>query len=365
MSKLSSVVDTGTASTSITETCSGSHLFKVIGYSLDKGIGQGRCITSDTFTVGGYNWSIRYYPDGRSMSIYPDDQYLSFEVGLVGKCPEVVRSNITLIMLSQTGVTPSKRCTAAVTIYSTNDSVNFQKFIKQKEFEASDYLKNDSFTIQCTVTVKCRQLKTTYRKPCSFDVQPSNLPQQLICLLEQGYGKDVSFNVSGVTFDAHRCMLAAKSPVFRERFFGPVLTPTKGKRIQSIEIKDMEPSIFKSILHFIYSDSVPELDKIKDNRDESILLAQHLLVAANKYGLERLKQLCEAKLYEFADATNVATILTLALQHNCSELKAACIEFIKQPVVLADVVQSEEFEHMIKTCPMILEELRKKKKDGT
>ncbi|KAJ4765590.1 BTB/POZ and MATH domain-containing protein 2 [Rhynchospora pubera] len=284
---LSSIVDTETASTSITEMCSGSHLFKVIGYSLNKGIGIGQCITSDTFTVGGYDWTIGYYPDGRSVFSSSDNEYLSFVV--------------------------SHRSEAA---------------------------------------------QTTNRKPA---VQPSNLPQQLICLLEQGYGKDVSFNVSGLTFDAHRCVLAARSPVFMAQFFGPV----KGNVNEIIEIKDMEPSIFKSMLHFIYFDSVPELEEEKDNKDESIALAQHLLVAADRYGLERLKQLCELKMYEFTDANNVATTLTLAVQHNCSVLKAACIEFIKQPDVFADVLQSEGFEHMIKSCPMILEELRKKKNDGS
>ncbi|KAJ4794465.1 BTB/POZ/MATH-domain protein [Rhynchospora pubera] len=365
MAELSSVVDTETASTSITTTCTGSHLFKVIGYSLDKDIGQ--CITSDTFTVGGYDWNIRYYPPAGRTTTYQEDDYLDFDVSLTltSEFSEVIRGNVTLTMLNQIGGASIRRCTVAVTMYSSRDSASFNKFIKRDQFEASQYLKNDSFTIHCTVTVKCRQLKTTHRKPRSFDVQPSNLPQQLLCLLEQGYGKDVSFNVSGVTFDAHRCMLAAKSPVFRERLFGPVLTPTKAKMKQNIEIKDMEPSVFKSMLHFIYSDSVPEFDEIKDNKDESILLAKHLLVAANRYGLERLRQLCEAKLYEFTDANNVATTLTVAVQHNCSELKAACIDFIKQPVVLADVVQSEGFEHMIKTCPTILEELRKKRNDGS
>ncbi|KAJ4765596.1 BTB/POZ and MATH domain-containing protein 2 [Rhynchospora pubera] len=166
----------------------------------------------------------------------------------------------------------------------------------------------------------------------------------------------MSFNVSGVTFDAHRCVLAARSPVFMAQFFGPM----KGKVNQSIEIKDMEPSIFKSMLHFIYSDSVPDLEEARGNKDASVALAQHLLVAADRYGLERLKQLCEMKMYEFVDANNLATTLTLAEQHNCSELKAACIEFIKRPEVLAAVVQTEEFEHMIKSCPTILEELRSK-----
>ncbi|KAJ1685053.1 hypothetical protein LUZ63_016443 [Rhynchospora breviuscula] len=374
MAKLSSIVDTETASTCITEMCSGSHLFKVIGYSLNKGIGQGKCISSDTFTVGGYDWIIGYYPDYRGVFKSSDSEYLSFVVSHRSEDAQV-RGNITLTMLNQTGGT-SLRCSTVAEKCSTNKNnpVYFDKFIKREQLEASEYLKNQRrsqvgaspgtclglFSEICdpVTVIICKRLKTTKRIPA---VQPSNLPQQLICLLEQGYGKDVSFNVSGLTFDAHRCVLAARSPVFMAQFFGPV----KGNVNESIEIKDMEPSIFKSMLHFIYFDSVPELEEEKDNKDESIALAQHLLVAADRYGLERLKQLCELKMYEFTDANNVATTLTLAVQHNCSELKAACIEFIKQSDVFADVLQSEGFEHMIKSCPMILEELRKKKKDGS
>ncbi|OAY81064.1 BTB/POZ and MATH domain-containing protein 2, partial [Ananas comosus] len=55
-----------TASTSVTETVNGSHHFKITGYSLSKGMGIGKYIASDTFTVGGYEWAIYFYPDGRA-----------------------------------------------------------------------------------------------------------------------------------------------------------------------------------------------------------------------------------------------------------------------------------------------------------
>ncbi|KAJ4732164.1 BTB/POZ/MATH-domain protein [Rhynchospora pubera] len=332
-----------------TRTC--SHLFKVTGYSLNKGIGVGNSITSGTFTLCGYDWTIQYYPDG---NMYPEG-YIAFGLNLKSNATKV-RVKITLTMLSQTGGVPFSS-SALVTLSSTNGWYSSPYFMKQREFEASGYLKHDYFTIRCTVSVieGSPSNKTNCEKH-SFVVQPFNLHQQLTCLLESGDGTDVTFNVSGGIFDAHRCVLAAVSPVFRAQFFGPM----KGKVNQSIEIKDMEPSIFKSMLHFIYSDSIPELEKVKDNKDASIALAQHLLVAADRYGLERLKNLCEKKIYEFMDANNVATTFTLAEQHNCSELKVACLEFIKRPEVLAAVMQTEGFEHMTKSCPTILEELRSK-----
>ncbi|KAJ1685055.1 hypothetical protein LUZ63_016445 [Rhynchospora breviuscula] len=348
MAMLSSAVDIiepETVSTWLTKTCTGSHLFKITGYSFNKGIGFGKYITSDIFTVGGYNWTIRYYPDGKSRHNQEPD-YLAFDLNL--RSDAQARVKITLTMLNQAGGTPLMYNSGAVTLDPYGSS-NFPYFIKRKEFETSVYLKNDSFTIRGTVTV----MKS---KAHPFTVQPSNLCQQLTGLLESEDGTDVSFKIRGVTFNAHCCVLAARSPVFRAQFFGPM----KGKVNPSIEIKDMEPSIFKSMLHFIYSDSVPELEEVNNDKDVSIVLAQHLLVAADRYGLERLKQICEMKLYEFIDVNNFGTTLTLAEQHNCSELKAACMEFIKPPEMLAAVVRTEGFEHMIKSCPGILEELRSK-----
>jgi hypothetical protein len=50
-----------TASTCTVQKARGTHTFKITDYSLHKGIGN--CIRSATFTVGGYQWCIRYYPD--------------------------------------------------------------------------------------------------------------------------------------------------------------------------------------------------------------------------------------------------------------------------------------------------------------
>ncbi|RLN03284.1 hypothetical protein C2845_PM13G06520 [Panicum miliaceum] len=53
-----------TASSHTTEAETGTHSFKIVGYSLKKGFGFGKPIQSATFTVGGYDWVIRFYPDG-------------------------------------------------------------------------------------------------------------------------------------------------------------------------------------------------------------------------------------------------------------------------------------------------------------
>ena len=50
---------------SITEADTGTYTFEVDGYNLKiRSIGVGGFVRSDTFTVGGLDWAIRFYPNG-------------------------------------------------------------------------------------------------------------------------------------------------------------------------------------------------------------------------------------------------------------------------------------------------------------
>ena len=72
--------------------------------------------------------------------------------------------------------------------------------------------------------------------------------------------------------------------------------------MSSLQVRDVEPRVFKAMLHFIYNDSLPEIDEDEDE----VGMAQHLLVAADKYGLQRLKVMCEAMLLKHVHTTTQA-----------------------------------------------------------
>lgn len=84
---------------------------------------------------------------------------------------------------------------------------------------------------------------------------------------------------------------------------------------------------------FIYSDTFPEAEESTTTGSMSSIytastnMIQHLLAAADRFGLDRLKQLCEAKLCEEVNTETVATTLSLADQHRCAQLKAICLKF--------------------------------------
>ena len=115
----------------------------------------------------------------------------------------------------------------------------YKRFFKKSSLESSDYMKDNSLLVRCRVGVvkSCTEGQRNYNIP----VPVSNLGQQFGNLLESGKGCDVTFEVDGETFSAHKLVLAARSPVFRAQLFGPL----RDRNTDRVEIEDMESPIFK------------------------------------------------------------------------------------------------------------------------
>ena len=93
--------------------------------------------------------------------------------------------------------------------------------------------------MNCSVGVV--RSRTEGPKIYSIAIAPSNIGQQFGKLLESGKGSDVSFEVNGEVFAAHKLVLAARSPVFRAQLFGPM----KDQNTHCIKVEDMEAPVFK------------------------------------------------------------------------------------------------------------------------
>ncbi|VAH11715.1 unnamed protein product [Triticum turgidum subsp. durum] len=178
-------------------------------------------------------------------------------------------------------------------------------------------------------------------------VPPSDLDRHLGDLLKNKDAADLTFQVGGQSFSAHRCVLAARSSVFKAKLLGAMKESCSAA--SPIEICDMEAHVFKSLLHFMYTDSVPpKLD---------VAMAGHLLVAADRYNVVRLKQICEEKLCAHIDSNMVATSLALAEQHGFPRLKEACLQFLDSPSNFKAMMASDGYEHLTSSCPSVLKEL--------
>ncbi|WOL00619.1 BTB/POZ and MATH domain-containing protein 1-like [Canna indica] len=349
---------TETASTSLTDTVNGSHHFRISGYSLLKGMGIGKYMASDTFSVGGYDWAIYFYPDGKSVE--DAATYVSLFIALASEGTDV-RALFELTLLDQSGKEQHKIHShfgrtlesGPYTLKYRGSMWGYKRFFKRTALETSDYLKDDCLLVNCSVGVV--RSHTEGPKVYTITVPPSNIAQHFGQLLECGKGFDVSFEVDGEIFNAHKLVLAARSPVFRAQLFGPM----RDRNIHCIKVEDMEAPVFKVLLHFIYWDSLPDMEEDTGLNAKSVstLMAQHLLVAADRYALDRLKLQCEVQLCEDVAINTVATTLALAEQHHCFQLKSICLKFAALPENLRAVMQTEGFEYLKFSCPSILSEL--------
>ncbi|XP_078182385.1 BTB/POZ and MATH domain-containing protein 2-like [Carex rostrata] len=133
-----------TASAIRTETITGSHLFNIFGYSLTKGIGIGKSINSDIFTVGEYNWIIKFFPDGSSKD---DQNFISICLQLETEATDV-KALISFDMLQQNGEPYFSIQYPAYTNWtSKHPSRGYPQFANRAEFEASGHLKNDALSL--------------------------------------------------------------------------------------------------------------------------------------------------------------------------------------------------------------------------
>ncbi|KAH0767841.1 hypothetical protein KY285_003712 [Solanum tuberosum] len=348
-----------TSSRSVTETVNGSHRFVIQGYSLAKGMGVGKHIASDNFTVGGHQWAIYFYPDGKN----PEDNstYVSLFIALASEGTDV-RALFELTLVDQSGKGKHKVHShfdrslesGPYTLKYRGSMWGYKRFFRRALLENSDYLKDDCLKINCTVGVVRSTIDISSLQP--IQVPDSDMGSHFGMLLENMEGSDVVFIVAGEKFHAHKLVLTARSPVFRTELFDELM----GDK-QEIVVTDMEPRVFKAMLHFIYRDSLVD-EEIEDTSSSSIpsvtdTLTAKLLAAADRYDLTRLRRVCESHLCKDISVNSVSRTLALADRYHATELKAVCLRFAAEN--LAAVMQSDGFEYLKESCPSLQSELLK------
>ncbi|SPT21007.1 unnamed protein product [Triticum aestivum] len=325
------------STTSITEAARLVQLLKIDGYCATDNVGASSSNSiKSRWNVDGYGWEI---------CIYLDLQW-SVALKLIfrtrSRTNNYVRANLGCRLVDPKGIlTPSEQKTVSREFMYDSHRSSKLMLVKRCDLEASGYLTDDALTLECTITVlKELPMQTFPVKEIPMPAVPSsNLHEHFGELLQSEKGVDVTFLVSGESFVAHKAVLAARSPVFMAQFYGQMME----KRSHRVEVKDMEAAVFKALLRFIYTDMAPDF---RQKQEEATTMAQHLLAAADRYGLDRLKLICAGWLAGGIDVNTAATTLALAEQHNCLGLKSRCVEFIvKTPAVLDSVLQTEGYKH--------------------
>ncbi|XP_057324140.1 TD and POZ domain-containing protein 3-like isoform X2 [Microplitis mediator] len=161
--------------------------------------------------------------------------------------------------------------------------------------------------------------------PIEFMIHPcepvSDFSDEFIKLYKcQEEPGDVIIQVQEVGFRVHKTVLEKRCPKIYDMVALHEKTSDNNKN--QLAFTDIDPDIFERVLEFIYTEKVQDLD---DH-------AEYLLKAASKFGLERLKQLCE-----FSLATHY---LTYENSNEVKELAISCdaSQLIKNIFILQDLV---------------------------
>lgn len=418
------------ASRTSTTTVIGRHEHTISGYSLLKGLGDGEPIASDRFMVGGHEWVLLFYPDGkRSMSdanapsAPQDDPYAALFVALIGEGPRplgvvqsgqgrVVRAFHRFTLVDQSGngrhITKGRqREQGAVKISCARQDPQarnchgYRKFVRRSVLEASGsgYLVNDivviRYEIELVVTSGGALNKNAKLLPAASVNVPSypTIGKQLISLLYDPNGDfDCTFDVEGEKFRAHKLILSSRSSVFAAMLrTGAAM---KEGREGVVTLRDIKSDVFRLLLHFVYADEIPRRGvedacgdgcfqrgvslegddaavvgvddlngantmgnsgRASDEVALDVPLTQHLLVAADRFDLSRLRAMCEARLCDSVDVSTVANTLLLAELNHAQALKRACMGFIAAN--LSDVMSTEGYDAMNSSCPHLASEI--------
>jgi speckle-type POZ protein len=200
-------------------------------------MGVGEFVSSPVFRVGGYDWDIKFYPAGQSSTCAG---FASCFLRCLNEATDV-RTEFKLRMMETKG----QEEVASFGVERHNFASGkadwgFEKFVDRSKLESLSCLGDRGFTIRCVLAVR-------------KEFPPPELPGQLERILRDGTGADVIFMVGGREYRAHRCLLAARSPVFCRELFGDPVE----KNMPCVEVGNVDPFIFEMMLHYIYTDSLP------------------------------------------------------------------------------------------------------------
>jgi speckle-type POZ protein len=320
-----------------------------LDYSENKDLGIGQFVSSEVVSAGGHLWRVVCYPSGDSNAF--DGEYASIFLRLVSDSANVpVRAIFEAFLLNRDGTpsaTHAKRC---VHVFQPELPWGWARFVKRSDVEAL-FVANGLVTFMCGVIVVASDDVPVPVPP----PPPSDIGLHLGRLLDRTVGTDVTFLVGGEAFPAHRAVLAARSPVFEAQLLGAMADA----RVPSITVQDMEPAAFRALLQYMYTDSLPADAELGDS-DSLVAMMQHLVAAADRYALDRLKTMCSLKLTENVSADTVGSILVCAETYGCPELKKRCLDFFAVENNFKKAAFTDGFVNLVQKYPLLSAELRRR-----
>ena len=162
-------------------------------------------------------------------------------------------------------------------------------FVQRESDDAID--PSGSFRIECAISVTQRDNGTPEFAQNAQDEYFENIRK----VQSDQKTADIQIICENVTFDCHKNILVARSPVLKAYIFAQSKESKEGK----IHINDTRPEIMKRMIHFMYKGYIDHQDASYNNHDEVCLL-----MLADKYDLKTLKNLCASRIVSHINEEN-------------------------------------------------------------
>ncbi|TVU09215.1 hypothetical protein EJB05_42663, partial [Eragrostis curvula] len=313
----------------------------LVSHSATKDLAAGESVERNGTFVPGFRWTARCWPHWVAGDGGPTRVKLSVVVTRANdpwaSVPKVVAAHIDL--RTRNG-TPARTATTEH-LAGGGDCIGGAAVLVARYEVEKDCIVDDHFIALCMVTV--------------LDWPPLAIPH----LLDVGSDirgmqdlADVSFQVQGETIRAHRIVLAARSPVFKAELFGEMIE----SRASCINIEDMSARTFRYMMDYLYTNAVPPA--LPPGDASANLEARNLFVAADRYGLDKLRQTCQEVLCHGITKETVLSTLEFAEERACVKLKSRCLDFLDVAENFKEVGATDEYFGLMNAYPSLKMEVR-------
>jgi BTB/POZ domain len=162
-------------------------------------------------------------------------------------------------------------------------------------------------------------------------------------LMENESLADIQFVFKDEQVPAHSAIVAASSPVFAAMFEAGRF---KEGQTRTVNIEDIDSRVFRKLLQFLYTGSSGS------SRNDSSDMLQALFLAADKYQVDLLTEICEEFLICQFEIENVLCHLEWAHKYGAEKLKETAVTYIVKR--RKEVWKLKEWEDLSKSYPDVL-----------
>ncbi|XP_078158966.1 uncharacterized protein LOC144554523 [Carex rostrata] len=133
------------------EFVTGSKTFEITDYSVVESISTGNSILSERFTVGGYDWVIKLFPQGNKDSV---SEYTSVFLKVLNATKDIrAMYSFSLWNWSTSKWSNTSKSSSHKTFSPSCSTKGYSKYIEMSDLDDSNYLTDDRLRIKCTLFV--------------------------------------------------------------------------------------------------------------------------------------------------------------------------------------------------------------------